>query len=267
MSDKYDDAISDSDMIRLSADRLIQIWKQPDFPWLSMLTPTESSHDMRHEWKSSDGDVQYSNDIENIFVRTGISRNVIRAKALDDQSVEAILAKDVVSDFKWKLTTSTLFGLHYECREGCRGKMDGLYSIIPNDNKDQSGEWSMDNFQAFIERLKKRGAFPDMTGILLVNDAGAKRLTPEIKIADIRFTVIEEPTISKITKNDNTVMAFALTPITEGQKQFRLASPHEAIKDYGPLNPFYDKYYKIIKYCTLELRDPELHGFYVGKNK
>jgi hypothetical protein len=45
--------ISDQDIVRLSTDRLVRIWAYDEFPWLSILQPTDATGDIKHAWMNN----------------------------------------------------------------------------------------------------------------------------------------------------------------------------------------------------------------------
>jgi hypothetical protein len=226
------------------------------------------------------------NVIEQVSVAADIPANVARARALNEESIEAMLTREAMSEFKQKLTMATLFGKAVDPTgsgtEGC-GRMDGVVNLIPSENQ-SSGTWSKANFRAFINTLKKRGAFPNGKGLLVVNAEAVNQLykldddntgiswrdtdrpLDELVIRGVRFRVVEEPAMNEYFLPAK-VAVLALSPRAKGMPLLRLARISTDLPGGRPRRVLREavKYtLQVAQFATMELRDPYRHGLYLG---
>jgi hypothetical protein len=226
------------------------------------------------------------NYIEQVDAQTTLPVNVAEARFLNELKAEAWFTRDMISQLKQSLTVTTLLGEGVDPTTGeGKGKMNGIYNLIPTANKSTGTAYTKAAIRDFINGLKKRGAFPNNKGIGVINSemlnslmklddskAGISERDTDTPIHDWNFRGIKFKLVEEMLLNDffasGKEAGFFLTQYAKGEKLLKLATIARKKRSDGKVRHVLEEeaQFKMqtALFCTMELRDDFRHGLFLS---
>jgi len=227
------------------------------------------------------------NAIELIEAMTVITSIMADAKDLSDESFMAQFYKDLVSNFKQKLTGATLVGDMVSNLGDGVGKMEGAINIIAGGGNEigfgsnPAVALTKANLREFVRDIHKRGGFPTGTGRCYHNadfrsaiyswddESAVSQLRREredffdkARIFGITMDMIEEPWLDQ--GFPQTPFCMFVSPVAKSGPNLRLVRKSNYPLGDGTPKEVLKQTHKFELQCarpyTIEVRNPYMHG-------